>query len=248
MVNEAAHIIFQARRTRTTVPRLPEHLRPGDPESALAVQDEVTRLLALPVAAWKCAVPRPGRIGVAPIFAVYRQSPVPVLSSDGAKLAEPEIAFVLNRDFPPRSRPYTDAEIREAIAEARFAIEVIGPRLSDIQATEFTEKMADHVMNEALFIGPLMSAPIDEQLAAFPVTVDGPQGRLHTLDGKHPDGNPFPPFAFLVNFLASRGPGLKQGDVVTTGSYIGFVSVPVGVPLKFTYGALGTLGVELVAI
>jgi 2-keto-4-pentenoate hydratase len=246
-VQQAAQIIFDARKTRSTVPRLPEALRPQDPESALAIQDEVTRMLGREATAWKCALPRPGRIGIAPIFDVYRQSPVSVISGGGRKLAEPEIAFVLGRDMPQRAEPYTDAEIRAAIAEARLVIEVIGPRLSDIEATGFTEKMADHVMNEALFVGPPMTAPIDEKLAGFPVTVTGPRGAIHTLQGRHPDGNPFLPFAWLVNYLASKGKGLKTGGIVTTGSYIGFVPVPVGVDLKFSYGNIGSLEVRFTA-
>lgn len=246
-LQQAAQIIFDARKTRITIPRLPESLRPQDPESALAIQDEVSRLLGAAPKAWKCALPRPGRIGIAPIFDVYRDSPVPVIARDGTKLAEPEIAFVLGRDMPQRAETYTDTEIRSAIAEARLVIEVIGPRLSDIEATDFAEKMADHVMNEALFIGPPMTAPIDEKLAGFPVSVTSPQGTIHSLEGKHPDGNPFLPFAWLVNYLASKGKGLKTGDVVTTGSYIGFVPVPTGVDLKFSYGNIGSLDVRFVA-
>jgi 2-keto-4-pentenoate hydratase len=246
-VQEAAKILFEARRDRTTVARLPPPLRPRDPESALAIQHEVTRLIGRRAAAWKCALPKPGRIGVAPIFDVYRGSPVPVLSAGGAKLVEPEIAFVLNRDLPPRVEPYSDAEIRAAILEARLVIEVIGPRLSDIAATDFTEKMADHVMNEALLVGPVMQAPAGESLGAFPVTVDGPAGRIHALEGKHPDGNPFAPFAWLVNYLAAKGTGLAAGDVVTTGSYVGFIPVPVGPLLRFTYGSVGALEARFVA-
>ena len=189
-------------------------------------------------------MPKPGRIGVAPIFSVHRQSPVPVLSRTGQVLAEPEIAFILNRDLPPRAQPYTDGEIRAAIGEARLAIEILGPRFTEFENTEFVEKMADHVMNESLFVGPPMTAPIDDALASFPVTIESAGESLYQRDGKHPDGGPFGPFAFLANFLAERGRGLQSGDVVTTGSYIGYVWVPLGAPLRFTYGSIGMLELE----
>src|SRR5262249_13658640 len=161
-IRRAAEEIYNARRSGTAIARLPEELRPADTDTALAIQDEVTRRIGRPIAGWKCGLPKPGRIGVAPIFDVYRESPVPVLSRSVQVLAEPEIAFVLNRDLPQRSEPYSDAEIRAAIGEARLAIEILCPRFTEFESTEFVEKMADHVMNEALFVGPLMSAPIDD--------------------------------------------------------------------------------------
>lgn len=243
-IRQAAERIYNARHSRTALGRLPEALRPKDTDTALAIQEEVTRRIAQPIAGWKCGLPKPGRVGVAPIFSIYRESPVPVVSRTGQVLAEPEIAFILNRDLPPRQQPYTDAEIRAAIGEARFAIEILGPRFTEFENTEFVEKMADHVMNESLFIGPLMTAPIDDGLGGFPVSIESRAESLYERDGKHPDGGPFPPFAFLANFLAERKAGLKAGEVVTTGSYIGYVWVPVGVPLRFTYGAIGTLDVE----
>lgn len=243
-IRQAARLIYDARRNRTTIARLPEELRPSDPEAALAIQNEVTRLIGQPIAGWKCGLPKPGRIGVAPIFHIYRQSPVPVNSRGGPVLAEPEIAFILKRDLPPRDSPYTDAEIHAAIGEARLAIEILGPRFSDFEDTEFVEKMADHVLNESLFVGPPMTAPIDESLAAFPVTIERAGESLLKRDGKHPDGGPFAPFAFLANFLAGRGGGLKAGEVVTTGSYIGYAWVPAEGPLRFTYGGIGRLEIE----
>ena len=46
-------------------------------------------------------------------------------------LIEPEIAFVIAHDLPPRATPYSDAEIRAAIGEARMVLELITTRYAD---------------------------------------------------------------------------------------------------------------------
>jgi len=51
---------------------------------------------------------------------------------------------------------------------------------------------------------------------------------------------------WLANFLASRGEGLRAGQIVTTGSYAGAIEVPLDVPLVVTFGDLGALATTLV--
>ena len=243
-IEEAAQLIYEARKNRTTFPRLPEHLRPPTPQAAVDIQHRVTHLLGRTTVAWKCSLPKPDRIPFAPIFDLFPQGRVPVLTPAGTKIVEPEIAFVLNRDLPPRPQPYSESEIRASIGEAHLVIEIIGSRYADFMKTDYPEKVADHIVNESLVLGPSITAPIDDALNAFPVTVSGSTARH--FDGKHPDGGPFGCFAWLVNYLRTDGGGLKKGQIVTTGSYAGFVTVPTGVPLQIQFGPLGALDLELV--
>lgn len=246
----AARYLVTARRRRTPGPRLPEDLRPADVEAGLAIQARVAGLLGDPIGGWKCSAPtEPRPVAMAPIFAptIHRTSPCPLLPTDGQARIEPEIAFVMGRDLPKRDTPYGEDEVRAAIREVRFVLELIGTRYADPKAVTFPELLADCIANEGLFIGPEVPGGLDNVLDAFPLVVKSGDRTLATRDGKHPDGHPFKPLYWLANHLAEkRDFPLRAGDVVTTGSYCGVLDVPYDTPLTFVYGDLGTLHVTFV--
>ena len=104
---------------------MPGACRPSDLEDALAIQRRVQKLLRVATGGWKCSVPTAERaIACAAIFAptIARASPCPVIAHSGVARIEPEIAFVLGSDLPPRSAPYGEAEVRVAIAETRLVL------------------------------------------------------------------------------------------------------------------------------
>ncbi|MFO1415197.1 MAG: fumarylacetoacetate hydrolase family protein [Burkholderiales bacterium] len=244
----AAQFLLAARRSRTPGPRLPEDLRPADTEAGLAIQARVAGLAGQPIGGWKCSAPtEPRPVALAPIFApaIRRASPCPLLPMHGQARIEPEIAFVMGRDLPQRATPYGEDEVRAAIGEVRFVLELIGSRYADPAAATFPELLADSISNEGLFIGPVVPGGLANALEAFPITVRSGGATLATREGKHPDGHPFKPLLWLANYLAgTRGLPLRAGDVVTTGSYCGVLDVPYDTPLTFGYGNLGTLDVR----
>ena len=242
----AAQFLVTARQRRTPGPRLPDELRPADAEAALAIQARVADLLDLPIGGWKCSVPTEARpVAMAPIFApaIARTSPCAVLPVGDEARIEPEIAFYLARDLPGRDTAYAEDEIREAIREARFVLELIGPRYADPAAVTFPELLADSIANQGLYVGPVLSHPFDRHLEDFPLTVRAGGAPLFERAGKHPDGHPLRPLYWLANYLAQRDRPLRAGDIVTTGSYCGVLDVPYDTPLTFAYGDLGTLDV-----
>jgi 2-keto-4-pentenoate hydratase len=244
----AAQFLAAARRTGKPGPRLPEDLRPRDLDAALVIQRRVVGLLGQPIGGWKCSVPSEARaLNVAPIFAstIFRKSPCAIVTTGPIARIEPEVAFVMGRDLPKRNTPYTDAEIRSAIAEPRLVLELLGTRYADPAAASWPEMMADFVQNQGLFVGPLFPGGLGAALESFPVTIRTPAGALSTHNGRHGDGHPLRPLYWLANFLADRDEGLRAGQVVTTGSYAGAIEVPVGTPLTVTFGDLGNIEVEL---
>jgi len=133
-VDDAARHLLAARRAGVAGPLLPDACRPGDIDTALAIQRRVVELSGEPVGGWKCALPPPGRVVVAPIFAsTIRASggPFRVVAGTPTVRIEPEIAFVLDHDLPPRGQPYSEDEVRGAIREVRLALEVLGCRYAD---------------------------------------------------------------------------------------------------------------------
>jgi len=244
----AAQFLAAARRTGKPGARLPEAHRPADLDAALVIQRRVVALLGQAVGGWKCSVPSEARaLNVAPIFAstIFRKSPCAIVTTGPIARIEPEVAFVMGRDLPKRDMPYTEAEIRSAIAEPRLVLELLGTRYADPAAASWPEMMADFVQNQGLFIGPLFPGGLDAALESFPVTIRTPAGVLSTHDGRHGDGHPLRPLYWLANFLAGRDEGLRAGQVVTTGSYAGAIEVPVGTPLTVTFGDLGKIEIEL---
>jgi 2-keto-4-pentenoate hydratase len=211
-------------------------------------------MLNLAIGGWKCSVATADRkIPAAAIFAptIESVSPCPIVPIAGKARVEPEIAFVLARDLPPRATPYDEADIRAAIGETRLVLELMGPRYVDPSAITFPELLADSIANQGLFVGPVLSGAVGLSLDAFAIVIDGADGTLITRDGRHPDGHPLRPLYWLANFLAAGGYGegvsLKTGQIVTTGSYCGVVDLPLDTALVVRYGDFGTLDVQFSA-
>jgi 2-keto-4-pentenoate hydratase len=248
--DEAARHLLAARRARQPGPRLTESCRPTGIEDALAIQQRVQALLGVAPGGWKCSLPTAERpVAYAAIFApaIARASPFPVIAHGGRTRIEPEIAFVLGRDLPARSTPYSEAELRAAIAETRLVLEALDSRYADPSGLTFPELLADQVSNQGLFVGPALDDALPRSLEGFAIAIDGPEGPLHRRDGHHPDGHPLRPFLWFGNFLATRAEvgGLKAGQIVTTGSYAGALEVPVATPISIAFGNLGEIRVEL---
>ena len=243
----AARFLISARRARRPGERLPEAVRPADVDAALAIQQRVTELLALPIGGWKCSLPVPERpIAMAPIYAptIFASSPCPILPIAGKARIEPEIAFFMGRDLPPRAVQYEEAEVRAAIREPRLVLELIGPRYADPVAVSFPEALADGINNQGLFAGPAVPAALEQTLSEMPIAIDAGSTSLHAVRGKHPDGHPLRPLVWLANFLAQRQGGIRAGQIVTTGSYCGVVDVPLNAEISVRFGTLGALTVE----
>lgn len=247
MRDAAARHLVAARTARHPGERLPKECRPADVKDALAIQERVRELLGAEIGGWKCSVPSAAReIAAAPIFAstITSNSPCTILPIEGKARIEPEIAFVIGRDLPPRATPYSDAEVRAAVRETRAVLELIGPRYADPAAVSYPEFLADSIANQGLFVGPAVAGRLELDLEAFRIGIDTPNGALLVRDGEHPDGHPLRPLVWLANHLASHGAGLTAGQVVTTGSYCGMVDVPLDMPLVVAFGDLGRLSVQ----
>lgn len=244
----AAQFLASARKAGVPGGRLPEDIRPADLESALVIQRRIVALLGEAIGGWKCSVPSDARpILAAPIFAstIHRTSPCTITATSDVARIEPEVAFVMGHDLPQRATPYSEAEIRSAIAEPRLVLELLDTRYKEPGVVSWPEMMADCVQNQGLFVGPTFAGGLDAQLRKMVVTLRGSSGELSTYDGHHGDSHPLNPLYWLANFLAGRGEGLRAGQIVTTGSYAGAIEVPIGQPLTVTYGELGEVAIEL---
>ncbi|GAB3550624.1 fumarylacetoacetate hydrolase family protein [Noviherbaspirillum agri] len=242
----AASILAERRKDGAQGPRLPESCRPNDIDDALAIQKEVTTLLGERIGAWKCGTPFAERRVLAPIHAsqIHTGSPCRVRVQRGEVRIEPELAFILGRDLPPRDAPYLPEEIDAAIVVTHLALELIESRYDDPAAAGFVDNLADGLLNQGLFIGPQVDGDLARHAAAIPLCVRLESGEEKQLDGRHPDGNPRAPLYWLAEFLRARNEGLEAGQAVITGSYAGSFDVPADQDIAIEYGGLGTLHVR----
>ncbi len=248
-IESAAQFLHGARVSRRQVPRIPEASRPADVAQGLAVQRRVAGLVGQPIGGWKCSLPSEARsVLAAPIFAptIVDRSPCTLLATGPTAKIEPEIAFVLARDLPSRTTPYSEDDVRGAIRHAHLVVELIGARYSDPAAVSFPELLADCMSNQGLFVGPPIANAFAQELAGFPITVQSAARVLFARDGKHPDGHPLRPLVWLANYLAARGDHLRAGQIVTTGSYVGMIDAPLAEALTIRYGELGAVNLTLI--
>jgi 2-keto-4-pentenoate hydratase len=115
---QAADVLLEARRTLQPIDDLPPALRPKTLEEAYYVQDVMLQALGT-VGGWKVGAATPE---ATPLFA-----PMPLvgLAASGDSIAkqfrrlrgvEAEIAFLIGKDLPPRSTPYSRDELVDSIA------------------------------------------------------------------------------------------------------------------------------------
>jgi 2-keto-4-pentenoate hydratase len=244
-IQHAADHLLHARRTNTPGSVIPDAFRPTDVDSALAIQERVMEQLGETIGGWKCAA-TDSPVIVAPVFtsALHRLSPVKVANPKGQ--IEPEIAVETWRDLPPRDTPYTDAELREALVAVHFVVEILATRYADKLSAGPIDLLADNYNNEALFIGQKLPMEIiDGPLEVLPVKISSADAVYCERDGKHPSGHPMKAFSHLVRFLNKRGQGIKRGEIVTTGSYVGIVEVPLNTNVEVKLGSFAPIHLEL---
>lgn len=250
----AALILAEARRSGQPIEGLPSEVAPTTEEEAWAVQREVMRLLGLSVGGWKCAAP-PGRpqSGAAMPAAGFVRSPARQALPWGQQLGiEAEIAIRIGADLPGRpGRPYTRADILDAIAGVMAAIELVQSRYTDLRAVSNFEAMADSIAHFGFVYGEDAPGWRSLDLAKRPVRLTfGEEVKVDQIGG-NPSSDPLLPVVWLANRLPEIGTHLRAGEVVTTGSCTGLIFANPGTPeplrISATFEGLGGVSLDLVA-
>ena len=219
--HDAADLLLSARREPSQrLHVLPDAVAPKTVEQAYLVQRAIMAQLG-PIGGWKVGSPSPGSdvVTCAPLPAAgITDGPAQIAGSDRA--VEAEIAVRLGRDLPPRDAPYTEADLRAAIASAHPAIEVLQSRFADPDRPDPLSMLADSLQHHSLVLG----APIDgwERIEFAEETVTVLIGGAPVKRGKgNPGGDMLRLLVWLANDGARWAGGLAAGQVVTTGSWTG---------------------------
>ena len=240
-IGKAAKLLLSAHRSRT--PAVTGDVVLTTEKEAYRVQDAVFAELwpGARAAAWKAGGPsdkvEPAAAPIAPENLLH--SPASVA---GAKMhmigVEAEVAFRLAKDLPARTRPYPERSIAAAVGEVLVAIELCDTRLANWKKTSGLWKLADFQNNGALVLG---SGTKDWQKIDFlQQEVEFRIGaRVVKAKGAHSFGNPFRLLPWLTLHCATRGLGLRAGDIVTTGSWTGLEIARAGDVVTARFPGIG---------
>jgi glutathione peroxidase-family protein/2-keto-4-pentenoate hydratase len=245
-------------RGETVTPGLPEACRPRDRAQGYAVQAALAQRIGQPVVGWKIAATSTAgqqHIGVdgplAGRLLADRLLPAGAAVSMGRnrmRVIEAEFCFRMAADLPPREVPYTRDEVMAAVGALHPSIEIPDSRYEDFVRAGAPQLIADFACASRLVLG----APMPEDwrsldLAAHPVRVlrDGVEAARG--QGANVLGDPRTALTWLANEIARYGPGLRAGDIVTTGTCVVPVPAGPGERHRADYGPLGSLDVVLTA-
>ena len=221
----AARLLWTHRETAEPLQALPPALRPADRAAGHAIQARLPAVTGRSVVGWKIAatsVAGQAHIGVSGPLAgrvlsglVDSDGDTVSLAGNRMCVAEPEFAFRLGRELPPRPLPYSVAEVLEAVDALLPSIEVPNSRFIDFARAGEPQLIAD---------------------GSLRLTREG--------DGSAVLGDPRVALTWLVNELSALGIALEPGQFVSTGTCMVPLEVQPGDRVEVDYGAFGRLGIS----
>ena len=140
------------------------------------------------------------------------------MAGNQMRVAEPEFAFRMAADSPPRSRPYSVREVLDAVGTLHPAIEIPDSRFADFVGAGAEQIIADNACAHLFVLG----APTTANWRALDLVEEKPvitlRGKQFTGHGKNVLGDPSVALTWLANELRELGVTLRSGEVVTTGT------------------------------
>ncbi|MBL8674820.1 MAG: fumarylacetoacetate hydrolase family protein [Rhodospirillales bacterium] len=243
-IEAAAAALLDARRRGAQV--APPGPPPASDDDAYAIQDRVARDLG-PPDGWKTGAKTPDATpNCAPIL---RGDVVPGPAVfDPAKMhmigVEAEVAFRFARDLPASPAAPSQDEVLGAIGSAHVLIEVVDTRWREYKSLDPLWPLADNGMDRALVVGPEFADWRTRDYANQPVKllVDGAPlvDRIGGLTG----GSPLRLVTWLARHVVTRRGGLRAGQVVTTGSWVGLQFTRPGTRVEAVFPGLGATSVS----
>lgn len=246
-------MLVRARRTLSLLEDLPEELRPRTLEDSYAVQDRVARLSG-PLGGYKIGAPDPEAtplFGPMPLFDLSNPMDSFPRAAAGEEVLiggplrrmrgiEAEICFLLGRDLPPRSEPYTRDEVVGAIASAHPGLELLESAFADPDSVEKLTMMGDLQINGGYVLGPALPnwQAVDLTQESVEVTVDG-EARFRGTASNAAGTDLLRLVVYLANEGAARTGGLRAGQVITTGSWSGKTLARAGSLAQIQFSTFG---------
>ena len=261
-VSEVAAIIAGGRTQRRPA-ELPERLRTRDWASVvkviLALDEELTRSepgrtgIGRTGVGWKIGAageeirraeglpsPSPGIIYAHTIFPSGSLLPAELFIN--FRNCESEFAFQLALDFPPRTRPYTEADARAGIDSLFPALEIGDCVFPDwYGASGYFGSCLDNGGGAALVTGPKTRDWPDAELAGAGMDLYLAGHYIKSGKAAAAMGHPVTSLTWMLNWAREQGRPVRAGDVVSTGTCTGHLFAAPGDVVRADFGPLGAV-------
>ena len=252
-IERASRTLRDHWRDGTKLAALDPSMRPRDRIEAYAIQAEIERASSGRLFGWKIAAtseagqkhinvagPIAGRILTETVIA---DGGIASMAGNAMRVAEPEFAFRMRTDLPPRALPYGVSEVCDAVDTLHPAIEIPDSRFADFVGAGEAQLIADNACAHLFVLG----ASTDVDWRALDLVEERPvvalQGKQYVGHGKNVLGDPRAALAWLVNELRGLGLTLRAGEVVTTGTCHPPLPIESGDLLAADFGVLGKVSV-----
>jgi 2-keto-4-pentenoate hydratase len=240
-------------RAGTKLASLETSQRPCDREEGYAIQARIEKYSAGRLFGWKIAAtseagqrhinvdgPMAGRI--------LRETVIPdggtaSMAGNEMRVAEPEFAFRMDADLPPRLSAYTVQEVLDAVGTLHPAIEIPDSRFKDFINAGAAQIIADNACAHLFVLGaatPSNWRGLDLVEQKPVITLRDKQFTGH---GKNVLGDPLLALTWLANELRQLGVTLKAGQVVTTGTCHPPLPIEAGDVFEADFDLIGKVSV-----
>jgi 2-keto-4-pentenoate hydratase len=251
----SSELLLRNWREGTVIDALPAPLRPADRAEGYAIQALLEHAGIGDLRGWKIAATSTAgqrHIGVDGPLAgrllasmVHRDGATIALGANRMRVAEPEFAFRMGHDLPPRAQPWSVDEVMARVAALHLAIEVPDSRFADFASAGAAQLVADNACADQFVLGP--EAPPawrDLDLAAH--VVIGRVGDRAPREGRGANvlGDPRIALAWLANELSRHGMVLAAGQFVTTGTCMQPLEIGPGDDVLADFGSLGRVSLR----
>lgn len=252
----ASEILVKNWRDGTKLDALEPRLRPQSRAEGYAIQAALERRSSGKLFGWKIAAtseagqkhinvtgPLAGRIMSDTLIADGGSAS---MKGNEMRVGEPEFAFRMGRDLPPRATAYTVDEVLAAVGTLHPAIEIPDSRFVDFVGAGEAQLIADNACAHLFVLGPATAA----DWRAMDLVEERPQitlrGERYTGHGRNVLGDPRVALAWLANELRELGLTLRAGEVVTTGTCHPPLPIQAGDHFAADFGVLGKVSVGFV--
>src|ERR1700742_160499 len=252
-IEAAAQTLSDHWRAGTKLETLDASIRPRDRLDGYAIQAGLAKHSSRKLFGWKIAAtseagqkhinvsgPMAGRILEETLIADGGIAP---MAGNEMRVAEPEFAFRMGRDLPPRPQPYTVAEVLDAVATLHPAIEIPDSRFADFVSAGEAQIIADNACAHLFVLGEATGADWRARDLVEERPVITMRGQTFVGHGKNVLGDPRVALAWLVNELRELGVTLHAGEVVTTGTCHPPLPIAAGDRMEADFGVLGRVSV-----
>jgi len=252
----ASQVLVKHWRDGTKLETLDARLRPQSRTEGYAVQAALEATSPGKLFGWKIAATSEAgqkHINVAGPLAGRIMSDTVIADGGSAsmkgnemRVGEPEFAFRMGRDLPPRAAPYTIDEVLAAVATLHPAIEIPDSRFADFASAGEAQLIADNACAHLFVLGAATTA----DWRALDLVEQRPQitlrGERYVGHGRNVLGDPRAALAWLANELRGLGLTLRAGEVVTTGTCHPPLPIQAGDHFAADFGVLGKVSLGFV--